>query len=506
MRVFRVQPGTAEPDALRQYLYDATGQRVKKLVRHTGRAYVETSLHRRRVRAPFDHASVGAAAGEQHVARHGRPVAADRAGCASVAPFPADAVPPVQYQLGDHLGKQRRRGRCVGPDERSSIARNTRPTERPASAASRSKRYRFAGKERDEESGLCHLGARSLAPWLGRWLSCDPAGWLEGPNAYRYAKCNPNTRVDPNGTQSYSPPDPLPTAVGAGDTTRTSAPIATTLTDVNALNAPENAAGVGEHQFERNLKLQTSAGSSISYQQTSRFGVANLGSGYRLDAGSTAGATVGVNFNWTDNPHPEGGVRPTIDLLAGARLHLGQEKLSPDPARNFGGYLSVYVNDQNYKGTDSHRYLSTSGTFAYSIVGTGLLTSWPLNLNAGGAISGTRNRQDVRYPFSLGVVTGPQLALSGSVALNPELGLTHNWSMFTGSAPTARATDTWLLGVGLSVADEAQAKQWGLALESTVEMGSKPFVTVFFFVGWGMSERPADKPRPPTAYEWVFGR
>ena len=33
------------------------------------------------------------------------------------------------------------------------------------------KRYRFTGKERDEESGLSYHGARYYAPWLGRWAS-----------------------------------------------------------------------------------------------------------------------------------------------------------------------------------------------------------------------------------------------------------------------------------------------------------------------------------------------
>jgi RHS repeat-associated protein len=37
------------------------------------------------------------------------------------------------------------------------------------------KRYRYTGKERDEESGLYYHGARYYAPWLGRWISCDPA-------------------------------------------------------------------------------------------------------------------------------------------------------------------------------------------------------------------------------------------------------------------------------------------------------------------------------------------
>jgi RHS repeat-associated protein len=37
-------------------------------------------------------------------------------------------------------------------------------------------RYRYTGKESDEESGLHYHSARYYAPWLARWVSCDPIG------------------------------------------------------------------------------------------------------------------------------------------------------------------------------------------------------------------------------------------------------------------------------------------------------------------------------------------
>ncbi len=36
------------------------------------------------------------------------------------------------------------------------------------------KRYRYTGKERDEETGLYYHGARYYVPWLARWVSTDP--------------------------------------------------------------------------------------------------------------------------------------------------------------------------------------------------------------------------------------------------------------------------------------------------------------------------------------------
>jgi RHS repeat-associated protein len=69
------------------------------------------------------------------------------------------------------------------------------------------KRYRFTGMERDEESGLEFHGARYYAPWLGRWISADPAGLADGTNLYRYARNAPTRLLDPGGTQSKDPPD-----------------------------------------------------------------------------------------------------------------------------------------------------------------------------------------------------------------------------------------------------------------------------------------------------------
>src|SRR5690606_13598600 len=64
------------------------------------------------------------------------------------------------------------------------------------------KRYRYTGKERDEESGLHYHGARYYAAWLGRWISPDPEGLIDGVNVYVYARCNPLYYTDLSGTQS----------------------------------------------------------------------------------------------------------------------------------------------------------------------------------------------------------------------------------------------------------------------------------------------------------------
>jgi len=69
------------------------------------------------------------------------------------------------------------------------------------------KRYRFSGKELDDETGLIYFGARYYAPWLGRWTSSDPGGFVDGLNLYRYCRNDPIGNCDPDGKDSYGFPN-----------------------------------------------------------------------------------------------------------------------------------------------------------------------------------------------------------------------------------------------------------------------------------------------------------
>jgi RHS repeat-associated protein len=64
------------------------------------------------------------------------------------------------------------------------------------------KRYRYTGKERDEESGLNYHSARYYLPWLGRWIATDPGGIIDGLNMYRYCKNNSICFSDVNGRET----------------------------------------------------------------------------------------------------------------------------------------------------------------------------------------------------------------------------------------------------------------------------------------------------------------
>lgn len=64
-------------------------------------------------------------------------------------------------------------------------------------------RYGFAGRERDEESGLVHMRHRAYDPMLGRFTQTDPIVGNRPSEHYAYAANNPVSMVDPMGTDPW---------------------------------------------------------------------------------------------------------------------------------------------------------------------------------------------------------------------------------------------------------------------------------------------------------------
>ncbi len=196
LATFATQTAGAEPSVHAHYLYDASGERVTKLVRSQGGGLEVTHFlggveHRR---------WGGPTTGENtlvHVMDDHSRIALVRVGPAA----PGDGGPAVQFHLGDHLGSS-----TVIADETGVLTNREEftPYGGTSFGSYARKRYRFTGKERDEESGLNYHAARYFSSATARWLSCDPAGSAESVNLYGYERGNPMTLLDPTGKSSES--------------------------------------------------------------------------------------------------------------------------------------------------------------------------------------------------------------------------------------------------------------------------------------------------------------
>ncbi|MBI5145809.1 MAG: VCBS repeat-containing protein [Thaumarchaeota archaeon] len=108
----------------------------------------------------------------------------------------------IRYLIGNHLGSAilelDMEGIVISYEEYYPYGSTSYQAAR--SQTETPKRYRYTGKERDEESGLYYHGARYYAPWLGRWTSCDPINITGGLNLYAYGSASPTNFIDPSGT------------------------------------------------------------------------------------------------------------------------------------------------------------------------------------------------------------------------------------------------------------------------------------------------------------------
>ncbi len=192
------------------YVYDAAGQRLRKVTeRQAGSGQMPTRLREHLYLGVLevyreyggDGATVTLERQALHIMDDKRCVALIETRTQGSDPAPAQLV---RYQLGNHLGSTilelDAAGQVISYEEYypyggTSYQALRRQTETP-------KRRRYAGKERDAETGLYYYGARYYAPWLGRWTSYDPAGLADGLNLYWYARCSPIVWHDASGRQS----------------------------------------------------------------------------------------------------------------------------------------------------------------------------------------------------------------------------------------------------------------------------------------------------------------
>jgi RHS repeat-associated protein len=192
------------------YVYDASGQRARKITeRQNG-----VRTNERFYLGGFEIYREYETGGNVALVRESLHVIDDKQRIALVetavvqngASVPSP-TPAQRYQLGNHLGSASleldEAGGLISYEEYSPYGSTAYQTGRSATEVSL-KRYRYTGKERDEENGFTYHGARYYAAWLGSWTSCDPKGTRDGPTLYAYARNNPIAYSDPAGMDSTS--------------------------------------------------------------------------------------------------------------------------------------------------------------------------------------------------------------------------------------------------------------------------------------------------------------
>lgn len=211
-----VNSGTPETT---YYVYDASGQRVRKVTeRQSGPHQTPTRLKERIYLGGFEvYREYNDDPSTPTLEREVLHIMDDKQRITLVETKTIDAIAPAhtlpssltRYQFDNHLGSASLElddsGAVISYEEYYPYGNTSYQAGRSAAEVSL-KRYRYTGKERDEETGLSYHGARYYAPWLGRWTSTEPLELVDGPNLYSYVANNPIRFHDPTGHELVPPP------------------------------------------------------------------------------------------------------------------------------------------------------------------------------------------------------------------------------------------------------------------------------------------------------------
>ncbi|HEY0285697.1 MAG TPA: RHS repeat-associated core domain-containing protein [Pseudomonas sp.] len=190
-------------DDCERYIYDASGQRMRKIRMTQAKAVVHTDEVRY---LPGLEVRSNTATGEV------LQVITVQAGRNSVRVLHWQSDKPdgidndqYRYALTDHLGS------CTLELDQQA-QRISQESYYPFGGTSwwagrsevdaRYKTVRYSGKERDA-TGLYYYGLRYYAPWLMRWINPDPAGVVDGLNRFRFVRNSPLRFGDREGEAPY---------------------------------------------------------------------------------------------------------------------------------------------------------------------------------------------------------------------------------------------------------------------------------------------------------------
>jgi len=191
------------------YVYDASGQRVRKVHEHGALVDERIYLGNFEIYRKYNGNGVKLERETLHIMDDKQRIALVETRTFDLGGNEIAPRQLIRYQLNNHLGST-----SLELDDHAQIISYEEYTPYGSSAyqalgpqLETSKRYRYTGKERDDETGLYYNGLRYYASWLGRWISCDPFGIKDSLNLYQYVHSNPVMLIDPTGGEgrAYDP-------------------------------------------------------------------------------------------------------------------------------------------------------------------------------------------------------------------------------------------------------------------------------------------------------------
>jgi RHS repeat-associated protein len=191
------------------FVYDASGNRVRKVWRHG--QYRDETLYLggfevwRRYVSNGGNWDLEDERETVHVADDARRICMIETETVSGGSPASSPTPRYRFQLDDHLGtvavEVDATGNVISYEQYHPYGTSAYRAQDGSLGVS-AKRYRYNGKERDDETKLYYYGARYYAPWLGRWTAADPLAFADGVGAYTYVRGSPVVLSDPNGKET----------------------------------------------------------------------------------------------------------------------------------------------------------------------------------------------------------------------------------------------------------------------------------------------------------------
>ena len=264
MAVFKNQAGSSTPSVYTNYFYNAQGERVKKHTRKGNKLIVTFYMDGGMFETSYVKPTGGSIDNNRFyntikISDDGATIATIRVG-----KNVDDNTFAIKYIVGDHLNNStavlKTTGTLINREEYY-------PFGETSFGGFQYKRYRYNGKEKDEESGLYEYGQRYYAPWICRFVSVDPvAEDYPHLSSYNYASNRPVTSVDAEGLQT---PDEPKAQKNEGKSTRknvkeneVTGANSKMPDNINVHNAPERTQYEGKYDRDYGVATEGLAGTA----------------------------------------------------------------------------------------------------------------------------------------------------------------------------------------------------------------------------------------------------